>query len=271
MAVDTYALTSLANLKSYLGITSSSDDTILEKSIDRASDIAERYMGRKILSRAYVEWRDTYGQERIRLYQYPASIIRFVGIGYNAAITVGATNPLDPAVSVTVSDSAVILYRQVAAGTDTTTTLTFSTYPTTALMATAINATTGFSGSVVLDLPSRYIRRMSGRTLRNATVNLEAPDQAMEDYLADLDTGVVYGRQLTGYRSVLIDYTAGYATTPDDIEQAVLMIAASLFQGRKRDPNIASESLGGYSYSLRAPGQSQEEARSLLDAFKTLR
>jgi hypothetical protein len=271
MAVDTYALTSLANLKSYLGITSSSDDTILEKSIDRASDIAERYMGRKILSRAYVEWRDTYGQERIRLYQYPASIIRFVGIGYNAAITVGATNPLDPAVSVTVSDSAVILYRQVAAGTDTTTTLTFATYPTTALMATAINATTGFSGSVVLDLPSRYIRRMSGRTLRNATVNLEAPDQAMEDYLADLDTGVVYGRQLTGYRSVLIDYTAGYATTPDDIEQAVLMIAASLFHGRKRDPNLASESLGGYSYSLRAPGQSQEEARSLLDAFKTLR
>lgn len=271
MAVDTYALTSLANLKSYLGITSSSDDTILEKSIDRASDIAERYMGRKILSRAYVEWRDTYGQERIRLYQYPASIIRFVGIGYNAAITVGATNPLDPAVSVTVSDSAVILYRQVAAGTETTTTLTFATYPTTALIATAINATTGFSGSVVLDLPSRYIRRMSGRTLRNATVNLEAPDQAMEDYLADLDTGVVYGRQLTGYRSVLIDYTAGYATTPDDIEQAVLMIAASLFQGRKRDPNIASESLGGYSYSLRAPGQSQEEARSLLDAFKTLR
>ena len=271
MAVDTYALTSLANLKSYLGITSSSDDTILEKSIDRASDIAERYMGRKILSRAYVEWRDTYGQERIRLFQYPASIIRFVGIGYNAAITVGATNPLDPAVSVTVSDSAIILYRQVAAGTETTTTLTFATYPTTALMATAINATTGFSGSVVLDLPSRYIRRMSGRTLRNATVNLEAPDQAMEDYLADLDSGVVYGRQLTGYRSVLIDYTAGYATTPDDIEQAVLMIAASLFQGRKRDPNIASESLGGYSYSLRAPGQSQEEARSLLDAFKTLR
>ena len=93
----------------------------------------------------------------------------------------------------------------------------------------------------------------------------------MEDYLADLDSGVVYGRQLTAYRSVLIDYTAGYATTPDDIEQAVLMIAASLFQGRKRDPNIASESLGGYSYSLRAPGQSQEEARSLLDAFKTLR
>ena len=113
MAVDTYALTSLANLKSYLGITSSSDDTILEKSIDRASDIAERYMGRKILSRAYVEWRDTYGQERIRLYQYPASIIRFVGIGYNAAITVGATNPLDPAVSVTVSDSAVAAGERV--------------------------------------------------------------------------------------------------------------------------------------------------------------
>ena len=271
MAVDTYALTSLANLKSYLGISSSTDDTILEKSIDRASDVVESYLGRKVLSRAFVEWRDTFGKDRIALRQYPVTGVRFVGVGYNAAITVGASSPLDPAVSITVGDSSVILYRQVSAGTDTTTTLTFATYPTTALMAAAIAATAGFTASVVLNLPSRYMRRFAGRTLRNATVNLEAPDQAVEDYLADFDRGVVYGRQLTGYRAVLIDYTAGYATVPDDIEQACLMVAASIYQGRKRDPNLNSESLGGYSYSLRAPGQATEEARTMLEGYKALR
>lgn len=271
MAVDTYALTSLVNLKSYLGISVSTDDTILEKSIDRASDIAERYMGRKILARVYVEWRDTFGVNRLRLYQYPATIIRFVGIGYNSAITVGASGSTDPAVSVTVSDTAVILYQQVAAGTETTTTLLFATYPTTALMATAINSTSGFTGSVVLNLPSRYMRRISGRTLRNSTVNLEAPDQAIDDYTADLERGVVYGRQLKGNQSVLIDYTAGFATTPDDVEQACLIIAAAIYQNRKRDQNLSSESLGGYSYSLRSPGQAQEEARSMLDPYKALR
>ena len=59
--------------------------------------------------------------------------------------------------------------------------------------------------------------------------------------------------------------------TLDDIEQACLMIAASIYQGRKRDPNLNSESLGGYSYSLRAPGQATEEARTMLEGYKAIR
>jgi hypothetical protein len=49
------------------------------------------------------------------------------------------------------------------------------------------------------------------------------------------------------------------------------MVAASIYQGRKRDPNLNSESLGGYSYSLRAPGQATEEARTMLEGYKAIR
>ena len=35
MPVGTYALTSLANLKSWIGISTSTDDAVLEKAIDR--------------------------------------------------------------------------------------------------------------------------------------------------------------------------------------------------------------------------------------------
>ncbi|NDD91191.1 TolC family protein [bacterium] len=40
------------------------------------------------MSRAFVEWRDTFGKDRIALRQYPVTGVRFVGVGYNAAITV---------------------------------------------------------------------------------------------------------------------------------------------------------------------------------------
>ena len=205
------------------------------------------------------------------LKQRPVTEVKFVGIGYDAAIQIGSATASDVACSVTVTDTHVRLYRMSSAGTETETNLSFATYPTMALMSTAIAATSGFSSTLVSDAPSRRLRRIAGRDLINATVNLEAPDQAVEDYLADFDRGVVYGRQLTGYRAVLIDYTAGYATVPDDIEQACLMVAASIYQGRKRDPNLNSEALGGYSYSLRAPGQATEEARTMLEAYKAIR
>ena len=43
MAVGTYALTSLSNLKDWIGITSSTDDAVLESAIDRATDVVERF------------------------------------------------------------------------------------------------------------------------------------------------------------------------------------------------------------------------------------
>jgi hypothetical protein len=50
-------------------------------------------------------------------------------------------------------------------------------------------------------------------------------------------------------KSVLIEYTAGYATVPDDIEQACIEIAAMMYRDRRRDSGLASESLGDYSYT----------------------
>jgi hypothetical protein len=50
-----------------------------------------------------------------------------------------------------------------------------------------------------------------------------------------------------------------------------MMIAQRIYHGRKRDFGVQSESLGGYSYSLRAPGQATEEARTMLEGYKALR
>lgn len=271
MAVDAYALTSLATLKSYLGISSSTDDAILERSIDRASAAVERYCGRLFLTRDLVEWHDTFGHDRVVLKQRPVTEVKFVGIGYDAAIEIGSATASDVACSVTVTDTHVRLYRMSSAGTETETNLSFATYPTMALMSTAIAATSGFSSTLVSDAPSRRLRRIAGRDLINATVNLEAPDDTLADYQIDPEVGIVYGPTLRAYKACLVEYTGGYTTTPYDVEQAVLMMASRLYKGRTRDEGVQSESLGGYSYTLRSSGEIDAAAKEMLAGWRSLR
>ena len=53
MAVGEHALTTLAELKDYLNISGSGDDSILESLIDRVTALFESYTGRKLKARDY--------------------------------------------------------------------------------------------------------------------------------------------------------------------------------------------------------------------------
>src|SRR5215212_8604980 len=61
MAVKTAALTTLGNLKSALKISTTTDDTLLEKAIDRASDWIESQTNRKLKARKYNGSSSTHG------------------------------------------------------------------------------------------------------------------------------------------------------------------------------------------------------------------
>ena len=69
----------------------------------------------------------------------------------------------------------------------------------------------------------------------------------------------------------MIDYTAGYATIPADIEQAATSVAARLYQGSARDAALSSESLGGYSYSVRAAAEVDSLEREMLAPYRRIR
>ena len=74
MALDTYALTTVAAAKSHLGILAgdTSQDAVLERFINSASARIENYINRKVLKRAYTEYQDGRGNDRILLRQWPA-------------------------------------------------------------------------------------------------------------------------------------------------------------------------------------------------------
>lgn len=53
--IHTYALTSLANLKEYLGIVANDEDSLLTNIINRSTDIIEKYCGRRFKETTYTE------------------------------------------------------------------------------------------------------------------------------------------------------------------------------------------------------------------------
>jgi hypothetical protein len=265
MAVGTYALTSLANLKSWIGISTSTDDAVLEKAIDRATARIESYVGRQILSRSYAEWRSGAGVDTIRLHQWPVTQVTNVWTGNYAALVVSSGDATDIRASIAVNQetgtNAVSLTRTTSAGTSTTTNLALGTYPTTTSLATAIGSTAGFACSLGKNIRSVQLRPRAGADTILATVTLFAADTASE-YTYDYDTGRLSidpswwaqwpmdrGVMPDAVKSVLVEYTAGYATVPDDIEQACIEVAAMMYRDRRRDSGLASESLGDYSYT----------------------
>lgn len=62
--------------------------------------------------------------------------------------------------------------------------------------------------------------------------------------------GALVAREIDGGGNIKVTYTAGYATVPADIVLAACEMTSQMLSRTERGMPLASESLGGYSYSL---------------------
>lgn len=271
MAVAATSLVTLAEAKTFLGVTSGANDAILESCIDRASKWVETYCGRRFTDARVQEVHDSYGADRIVLRNPPAAQVFFVGGATDTVLTVNSTDSTDAFASVSVDSTSLHLHRRSSTGATTTTSISLATYDTTNELAAQVNATAGFAATANENVPSMYVRKVAGRDLRASSCLLQGWTESLSDYRIDEQKGIISGRFLAEYQSVLVDYTGGFATIPYDVAQATLVVTARFFRDRTRDAGIASESLGGYSYSRRAASEQQQEIRELLAGYRRLR
>jgi len=271
LALDANSLVTLANFKTYLGITVATDDTILEQAIDRASNAIRSFCGRNFVSATYREFYDSFGAHRLALKQNPVEKVIFVGAATQSVLSVKMTGSTDIFASVSVDDDHLHLTRVDVNGSESTTDISLATHNTTTELATQISATTGFSADSLVNIPAYHLQRIAGADLMNRTVLIEGFVEGIYDYVANIDAGILYGSFLSQYQSVLVRYTAGYSTIPYDVQQATMMIASRIYKGRFRDPGLSSESLGGYSYSQRSSADIDSEAREMLRQYRRLR
>ena len=267
MAVDTYALTSLAKVKSWLGIGGTSDDAILEASIDRASDIIESYCDRKFKQRTFREFAQPGGERTFALENSPIISVNTVAFGSAISFSVESdTASTDVVATVGNDGSQLRLYKVASGGTITTSTLAFSSYPTTSQLVSQINSSvSGWTATATANAYSYSLYQFAGRGVIDAPCNFEYPRDNVSEYRIDFQTGRIHiivdrfpgirsddahtNRFPSGFFPVFVEYDAGYATIPDDLEQVAIEVAADLYHERKQDRTVGSESLGDYNYS----------------------
>jgi hypothetical protein len=69
----------------------------------------------------------------------------------------------------------------------------------------------------------------------------------------DEDSGIIYFNSVTpsGRNTVRVSYTAGYATTPADLEMVVLDLITRTWDIMQRDRTLQSERLADYAWTAR--------------------
>lgn len=283
MAVDQYAITTLAALKAHLGITATTDDAILEAAIDRATYAIEAYLDRKVVQRRIKEWTSATGGSAVVVKNPPVGHVHFVGCGSRLALTVSRTNESDLSNTVSVGELRVTLTRVDSSGNETATQINFANHNTAGEIVAHINGNvTGFAASLGTNCVAERLNRIVGRDLRYAPCLLTFPDQAQFDVTGDLERGILYisaagaandfgGNFPVGPVSVFIDYDGGFETVPPDIVLACLQMAGAFYAQRGRDTSVASESFGDYSYSVRSGAEMDSETRRLLAPWKRYR
>ncbi|MBI2560299.1 MAG: phage gp6-like head-tail connector protein [Planctomycetes bacterium] len=73
-------LTTVVNVKAYLGVTGSADDSLIENLIDRVTEFVQRYCNRKFIRSTYDEYYDGNGTVYLFLSSYPIVSVELLEI-----------------------------------------------------------------------------------------------------------------------------------------------------------------------------------------------
>lgn len=289
MAVGTYALTTLANLKNWIGITSADDDVLLEDAIDRATAIIESHCDRKLKSRVFYEFVMPQGERTVTVDNYPIVSIDTIAYGSAISMTISSDSASTDVLATVENNGTNIRLRKVTSdGTSTTTTIALADYLTTSAIVNYINASvSGWSATLTENAYSFSLYRFGGRGVIDAPCNFEYPRDNVSEYRVDYSTGLIHliadrfpgirsdnasaNRFPSGFYPVFVQYTAGFETVPADLEQACIEIAADLYRERKQDKTITSESLGDYSYTQAGVAELLEGRIGKLAGYREIR
>jgi hypothetical protein len=256
--------------------TTSAEDDTLDALIAAVSAAIERLCGRSFGSASFDELYDGWPQRELMLEQFPVISVERVAFAPVGVLRIQNTSASNQRATVQVTSTGLTLTR-VASGVSTSSTVTFAGNVTFSAVATAINALgNGWSASV-LDAADANRASADLRALQGA---LNAKDQAAElvlhkdelyDFTIDAPRGILRrtGRWFgpPGYWRVI--YTAGYASVPEDIQEACAQWVAHLFWQTKRDPGLAQEAITG-ALSRTPQHEMPSTTRVLLEAYRTL-
>lgn len=264
------ALTTQFLFKQQAGVSGSTDDTLILRLIDDVSDAIERYCDRTFGTATYRQWLDGTGTERLLLPQWPVTNAFMVTSDYDDVMTVMFTGGEEASVSVT--DTSVYLHSVSTAGVATDTTIALATYKTVTALHTQIETVSGWSAVISSGMDTRPTTLLRPMWADDATSPISAELTIASDS-SKMRISLTSQRAIEsadgfcfpwGRRNIFVWYTAGYTlpvdnaghtalTTTGDLPGGLIVAVNSIvndvYQARRRDRTLRSESLGDYSYT----------------------
>ena len=267
------ALTTPANFYSYTGIASGTNEALITALIARATSAIENYCNRTLVSATFREIYNGDHRLELNLREYPVTAINYISVGLQEPIAI--TNTSADAWSAMVAVTSTTMTLTVNGGdNDGANSLTLSSYTITTLAA-AINALgSGWSATVGSNLgfwDASELLEQGGINALNGGVNPKLPGMPLSNYRPDYDTGIIHLR--SGYwqynnryssdcslnssspsfysggydpQSIIIRYTAGFVTTPADLEQIAIDLTNTYYQSRATDTSVKREKLSDH-------------------------
>lgn len=283
MALPDLITVSRATQNAALSALNASNAAYLASLITAASDAIRRACNRDFSQSTYTEYYSGSGSsgtvEPLRLRQFPVTEITRVATSPRAALHVQNTDGLgNQRATVETTPTSVRLLR-VASASSVTVDLAFATYPTIALLAAAANALGGgWNATAVGDFanwPSSELKPLQGAA--NALIggrDLEVYTEDLQPYLdwppgdpsgdggrgfcgwrLDDETGELFGRFPRGQLNVRIDYTAGFATIPQPVQEAAVQLVQDLYNAGLVNNTLKKAMLGAGSFELKSDTQ----------------
>ncbi len=269
-----------------LAALNASSPAYLASLVTTASDLIRRHCARDFSAAAYSEYRDGGVYERrapLLTRQFPVIEVARIATCPVQAVFVGNSGTTAQRATVqTLADAAGINTASVklawvSSGVPGSAIISATAYPTLAALAgqiVSVGAANGFGASIYqtsANVNTGLIATADLRPLQGAsncigagaylsawTEQLSAYGwsdwdgsrggcPSMLGYVLDAETGEIYGRFPRGAQTVRIDYTAGFATVPQPVQEACVQLAQWLYQQGQSNSAVKSAKLGNTS------------------------
>ena len=276
-----------------------SNPTLIQSMLQAATVAIQRYTHRDLLLTTYTEYNSggNYPYEVFHLQQFPVTEITRIGTNPQSVLTVVNTNStLNQRATISTTTTGVRLYR-MASGVATTTDLSATSYPTIGSLATAIGAlgngwTATVQGSYTLH-PTVDLRPLQGAyTTLNGGADLFMHTEEMSSgtsanwsggsgydddnwgstmgWRLDDGAGTLRGRFPRGSLNIRVDYSAGFAVIPDDLQEACVQLILDVYNASLANQSVKSGSLGPYRFDLNTDMKSHmsPKVRAICDYYR---
>jgi hypothetical protein len=261
-------------------ITDSSQDALLQTLITAVSDAVEKYCRRYFLSRAFDELYNGEGDRRLLLRQYPVQSVQ--SVRYRPVTVLKVINSAtlqNQRATVAVASTGLVLTRVASGVVATDTSATFAAYPTLGALANYLNTlgngwaaqivgdstTTGDYGlwpSADLYVPPSYgdgTQSQGALTARGTNAELKLHTYELSGYQWDprgwllraipyTDPELLHPEDLVwpvGINNFRVQYTAGYTTVPEAVQEACARWVNVVWQLTQRDPMLSEQNVPG--------------------------